>query len=122
MIKERVVRGFMVCAERTRKGKVVIKTRENWDSESVTQFDTAELPENIDHMAANQYFWDSLRYGVYLALLEQLEGGDAVTDDFDFSGLRVIQEPVPGIPSLDYFGLIEEAIPSLKLQRVPNGF
>ena len=123
-VKKRVTRGIMVTLESTRRGRQVFKTRDNWDSESETQFHPDNLPENPDSMKQCYYFWNCMRYSACLALADILDGGDACLKDGVDAYIEIKKLPIPkyGDDTIDYFKLFADLVPSVKLKRVENGY
>ena len=123
--KKRITQWIMVCLDRTRKGQSVIKTRDNWDNESTTQLELPPLPlGKLDSMKSCYYFWNCMQYAACLALADEFDGGDACLKDGVDAYIEVKKLPIPkyGDDNIDYFKLMADLFPSLKLKRVENGF
>jgi hypothetical protein len=117
-----ITQGIMVGPERTRKGKLVIKTRKNWDNEARTQIEVNQRPGD-NSMDQCHYFWECMHYSAVRSFIDDvLEYGDALWEDSN-TPIKVPEVPLPqyGV-RIDYFDWLVKAIPSLEIKRIDNGY
>lgn len=125
---------ILACAESTRSKRQVVKTRDCWDNPAATRLvmenPAEDLIPTLSDSASCYYFWDCLRYATILAFCEDLD------DEFDWGDKRV-DEFVIALPkpnwdryagpdkatfTFDYFKLLIDAFPDLKIEKVDIGF
>jgi hypothetical protein len=123
----------MVSMESSRSGKQVIRARGCWDGDLHTvvkdipkppEFNPALISNRDYSMAHCNYFWDWMRYGTVLAVLEIFLEDYIDYDDVQYF-TEMLDKPTFQVGEYvqpDYLGRLVEFAEPLKLKFIYNGF
>lgn len=134
---ETVTHTVMVVMELSRSKKTVIRARGSWDGDLHTVVKEVPIPDfppsnqlaEQHNWADNHYFWDWMRYGAVLAILEIFLEDEIYYDDTEYFR-EMLPQPVywkgsgqrPEDKNPQYFKLLEQLAAPIKFWIIDNGF